>query len=170
LLVRLAQGRFAPRIVSLGSRSDDYVEVLSGVAEGEQVVTAANFLLDAESNLKAALSSMSSAALPAVVAPDSSQAASPQVKTVAVQSKQPPHSVGHLAQGVLDAINADGTVSISHEAIASLGWPAMTMDFALANAALVQAVPIGSRITFELVERKPDDWVITKLQVQRGGH
>ena len=170
VLVRLAQGRFAPRIVSLGSRSDDYVEVLSGVAEGEQVVTAANFLLDAESNLKAALSGMSSAALPAVVAPGSSQAASPQVKTVAVQSKQPPHSVGHLAQGVLDAINADGTVSISHEAIASLGWPAMTMDFALANAALVQAVPVASRITFELVERKPDDWVITKLQVQHEGH
>ncbi len=59
VLVRLAEGRFEPRTVSLGQRSNDYIEVLNGIAEGEQVVTAANFLIDAESNLKAALSGMS---------------------------------------------------------------------------------------------------------------
>ena len=51
-MVRLAEGRFEPRNVTLGSRSDDYVEVLSGVAAGEQVVTSANFLLDSESRMK----------------------------------------------------------------------------------------------------------------------
>ncbi len=60
VLVRLAEGRFEPRAVTLGSRSDDYVEVLAGVAEGEAVVTSANFLIDAESNLKAALGGMNS--------------------------------------------------------------------------------------------------------------
>ena len=55
VLVQLAEGRFEPRTVKLGNRSDDYVEVLNGVANGEQVVVAANFLIDAESNLKAAL-------------------------------------------------------------------------------------------------------------------
>jgi Cu(I)/Ag(I) efflux system membrane fusion protein len=58
VLVQLAQGRFEPRTVKLGSRSENYVEVLDGIAEGEQVVTSANFLIDAESNLKAALSGM----------------------------------------------------------------------------------------------------------------
>jgi Cu(I)/Ag(I) efflux system membrane fusion protein len=58
VLVQLAQGRFEPREVKLGLRSDNYVEVLDGIAEGEQVVTSANFLIDAESNLKAALSGM----------------------------------------------------------------------------------------------------------------
>jgi Cu(I)/Ag(I) efflux system membrane fusion protein len=48
-------GRFEPREVKLGVRSGDYVEVLEGVKEGEPVVVAANFLIDAESNLKAAL-------------------------------------------------------------------------------------------------------------------
>ena len=57
-LVRLAEGRFEPRTVKLGLRSENYVEVLEGIAEGEQVVTSANFLIDAESNLKAALSGM----------------------------------------------------------------------------------------------------------------
>jgi Cu(I)/Ag(I) efflux system membrane fusion protein len=60
VLVQLAQGRFEPRIVRLGSRSENYVEVLEGINEGEQVVTSANFLIDAESNLKAALSGMDS--------------------------------------------------------------------------------------------------------------
>jgi len=56
--------------------------------------------------------------------------------------------------------------SITHEAIKTLGWPGMTMDFPLANSALAAGIPPGSAITFELVERKPDDWVITKLQAQ----
>lgn len=58
VLVRLAQGRFEPREVRLGKRSENHVEVLEGIVAGEQVVTAANFLIDAESNLKAALSGM----------------------------------------------------------------------------------------------------------------
>jgi RND family efflux transporter MFP subunit len=48
-------GRFEPREVRLGARSDNYLQVLSGLQEGESVVTSANFLIDAESNLKAAI-------------------------------------------------------------------------------------------------------------------
>ncbi|MBI3901655.1 MAG: efflux RND transporter periplasmic adaptor subunit [Nitrosomonadales bacterium] len=64
VLVQVADGRFAPRAVKLGQRADDQVEVLGGLGEGEQVVTRANFLLDAESNLKSALSGMAAAAQP----------------------------------------------------------------------------------------------------------
>jgi Cu(I)/Ag(I) efflux system membrane fusion protein len=72
--------------------------------------------------------------------------------------------------GTLDSINTDGTVSITHEAIKSLGWPGMTMDFALSNSSLVDGIQPGSKITFELVERKPDEWVITKIQARHEGH
>ena len=58
VLVQLAEGRFEPRTVKLGLRGENYVEVLEGIVEGEQVVTSANFLIDAESNLKAVLSGM----------------------------------------------------------------------------------------------------------------
>jgi Cu(I)/Ag(I) efflux system membrane fusion protein len=54
-LVQVAAGRFEPRELKLGRRDGQFVEVLAGVAEGEAVVTRANFLLDAESNLRAAL-------------------------------------------------------------------------------------------------------------------
>ena len=55
------QGRFEPRDVVLGHRGDGYVEVREGVTEGEPVVVSANFLIDAESNLKAALKGFSEA-------------------------------------------------------------------------------------------------------------
>jgi Cu(I)/Ag(I) efflux system membrane fusion protein len=56
VLIDRGQGRFEPRAVKLGDRADGYVEVIEGVREGEPVVVSANFLIDAESNLKAALS------------------------------------------------------------------------------------------------------------------
>ena len=41
--------------MKLGRRGGGYIEVRDGLAEGDAVVTSANFLIDAESNLKAAL-------------------------------------------------------------------------------------------------------------------
>jgi len=52
---------FEPREVKLGLKADDYYEVLAGVKEGEQVVTSAQFLIDSESRLKAALKGLSQA-------------------------------------------------------------------------------------------------------------
>ena len=61
VLVDKGQGRFEPREVKLGHRGDGYVEVHDGIVEGEPVVVSANFLIDAESNLKAALKGFSGA-------------------------------------------------------------------------------------------------------------
>lgn len=52
------EGRFEPREVKLGQRGDGRVAISEGVAEGDRVVVSANFLIDAESNLKAALSGL----------------------------------------------------------------------------------------------------------------
>ena len=56
-----ADGRFEPREVRVGARSANYLQVLSGLREGEQVVTSANFLIDAESNLRAAVAGFGAA-------------------------------------------------------------------------------------------------------------
>ncbi|MEW6122028.1 MAG: efflux RND transporter periplasmic adaptor subunit [Pseudomonadota bacterium] len=49
------EGRFEPRAVKIGLRGEGFTEIRDGLAEGDRVVVAANFLIDAESNLKAAL-------------------------------------------------------------------------------------------------------------------
>ena len=59
VLVSRGEGRFEPRAVKLGRRGEGYREVLGGIREGEEVVTTATFLIDAESNLRAALKTFS---------------------------------------------------------------------------------------------------------------
>jgi len=141
VIVQLGEGRFEPRTVKLGQRGGDFVEVLDGVKEGELVVSAANFLIDAESNLKAALGGMQKA-----------EAAKPA-------------TVGHKAEGTLNTIDGS-SVSVSHGPVPSLNWPPMKMDFVLANPALVAGVKPGTVVTIEFVERQPGEWVITALQPQ----
>lgn len=138
VIVQKAEGSFEPRDVKLGARGDDYVEVKEGVKVGEQVVVSANFLIDSESNLKAALGGMGG-----------------------MQEKP---SVSHQAVGTLDSIEANGTVMVTHEPVTSLNWPKMTMEFVPANAALVDKLKPGTAIRFEFVERKPGEWVITKIE------
>ena len=143
VLVQLDEGRFAPREVRLGARSDSHVEVIEGVQDGEAVVVAANFLIDAESNLKAALGGFG-----------------PAVPANAVGQKR----VSHTAQGKVTDVDAKaGTVSLEHGPVESLKWPSMTMEFKLANEALLKDLKPGARIDFEFVERGQGEWVITRV-------
>jgi Cu(I)/Ag(I) efflux system membrane fusion protein len=55
VVVALGEGRFAPRRVVVGPESGDRVVIRAGLAEGEQVVVAGQFLLDSEANLRAGM-------------------------------------------------------------------------------------------------------------------
>lgn len=55
VLMARGEGRFEPRAVKIGRKGDGYAEILDGVSEGDRVVVNGNFLIDAESNLQAAL-------------------------------------------------------------------------------------------------------------------
>jgi membrane fusion protein, copper/silver efflux system len=55
VFVERAAGRYQPRRVTVGRRGDGTAEVTSGIAAGEMVVVAANFLIDSESNMRSAL-------------------------------------------------------------------------------------------------------------------
>jgi Cu(I)/Ag(I) efflux system membrane fusion protein len=60
VFVARGEGRFEPREVQLGDSDGSNVEVVSGLAAGDRVVTRANFLVDSESRLRASLAQMSS--------------------------------------------------------------------------------------------------------------
>ena len=152
VLVQVGEGRFEPREVRLGDRDAHYVEVLDGVGDGEPVVVAANFLIDAESNLKAAIGSMGGQGSPTAAA------------TIPRAS-----GAGHQAEGTLDGLDPEtGMVSINHGPVASLQWPAMTMEFKAANATLLKGLKPGAAVAFEFVERQPGEWVITRIQPTTG--
>ncbi len=58
VFVDRGQGHFESRHIQIGAKVQGYYEVLSGLREGEKVVTSANFLIDSESQLKAATGAM----------------------------------------------------------------------------------------------------------------
>jgi len=58
VIVDLGDGRFEPKEVKLGRRGSGYVEVLEGVQVGDSVVVDGNFLIDAESNIRAAIKAL----------------------------------------------------------------------------------------------------------------
>ncbi|MBE7415511.1 MAG: efflux RND transporter periplasmic adaptor subunit [Deltaproteobacteria bacterium] len=59
VIVDRRDGTFEPREVKTGGKADGWFQVLQGVSEGEWVVTQANFLIDSESRLKAAIAGLS---------------------------------------------------------------------------------------------------------------
>jgi len=147
VLLQLGAGLYEPREVKLGARSDTYVEILDGVKAGDLVVVAANFLIDAESNLKAAVGGFAGAA--PVPAPSNAKG----------------KAVSHEAVGSVDSVDAKAlTVNLNHGPIASLKWPAMTMEFKVANEALLEGLKPGVKVTAEFIERQPGEWVITSIK------
>jgi Cu(I)/Ag(I) efflux system membrane fusion protein len=155
VLVQAGEGRFEAREVRLGARGGHYVEVLDGVEDGEQVVVAANFLIDAESNLKAAIGGMDGRSGPGSASGE--------------QGTSRAGGVGHTAEGTVDDVDTrSGTLSISHGPVKSLQWPAMAMEFAVANPALLEGIRPGTAVAFEFVERQPGEWVITGMRPRAG--
>jgi Cu(I)/Ag(I) efflux system membrane fusion protein len=136
VLVQRGEGLFEPRNVKLGMRAEGYVEVLDGVAAGDPVVVRANFLIDAESNLKAALSTFGTAA--------SGQT--------------------HRGQGKVSAVDAKaGTLELEHGPIATLKWPAMSMEFKVRDKAQLAGLAKGQTVDFELSEQAAGEYVIERI-------
>jgi Cu(I)/Ag(I) efflux system protein CusF len=66
--------------------------------------------------------------------------------------------------GVVKAIDAArGTITLQHEAIASIHWPAMTMPFKLASPELLKHVKIGDKVQFTL---RPDGMASTVTSIE----
>lgn len=152
VLLSHGEGRFEPREVKLGARSDSHVEVLEGVKAGDSVVSSANFLIDAESNLKAAVGGFGDAGKAATT-------------PTAVASAPASRTAVHQADGTVDSVDLkDGSITLSHGPVASLKWPAMTMEFKAANASLLKDLKPGAKVVVEFVERAQGEWVITSVK------
>jgi membrane fusion protein, copper/silver efflux system len=139
VLVAEGEGRFRPQAVELGLRGREQVEILDGLKAGERVVVSANFLIDAESNLKAALANFGAGD------PDDG---APRYAT----------------SGTFESAVDDGAVMLSHEPIPELQWPAMTMEFGLADPALVEGLERGAPIRFEFEDRGNGEFVVVSVE------
>lgn len=126
-LVMLAEGdgRYRPQEITLGREADGRLEVLSGLEEGQAVVTSGQFLIDSEASLQG------------VMAGKEEQDLAPGL---------------HESHGVIRALDAR-QVTLEHGPFESLNMPGMTMPFPLASPAVAAGlkpgdhVRIGARLT-----------------------
>ncbi|MDE2367075.1 MAG: copper-binding protein, partial [Betaproteobacteria bacterium] len=70
------------------------------------------------------------------------------------------HGVGKIEE--MDWAHA--TVTIAHDPIASLDWPAMTMDFRAKDPALLRSLKPGQKVDFEIIEEAAGEYVIVRIQ------
>ena len=70
----------------------------------------------------------------------------------------------HQATGVVKKVDAKaGTVTLAHDPVKSLKWPAMTMGFQVKDKALLEKLQAGKKVDFEFVQQGRDN-VITSVR------
>ena len=70
----------------------------------------------------------------------------------------------HQATGVVKKVDAKaGTVTLAHDPVKSLNWPAMTMGFQVKDKALLEKLQAGKKVQFEFVQQGKD-YVITGVK------
>jgi Cu(I)/Ag(I) efflux system membrane fusion protein len=162
VLVAQDEGRYGAREVRLGMHADDHVEVLEGLAAGEAVVVSANFLIDAESNLKAALHGFGEH--PASPHGGNERPGEGE-QSGSGDSVAASGAASHRGEGSIEAMDwARSMVTLSHGPIASLGWPPMTMDFHARDPALLRSLKPGQKVGFEIAEKSAGEYIIVHIQ------
>jgi len=70
----------------------------------------------------------------------------------------------HKATGIVKSVDAkNSTVTLAHEPVASMKWPAMTMAFKADDPKLVQGLARGQKVNFEFTQRGKD-YVLTAIK------
>lgn len=74
----------------------------------------------------------------------------------------------HMTKGTIQSVDREaGTVKIAHEAVPTLNWPAMTMDFKVSNKEELAALKEGDRVEFQFAEESAGRYAITAISPQR---
>ncbi len=141
--VVLAQGDglFKSVEVALGRSSGEFFEVLSGLTEGETIVTSAQFLIDSESSKTSDFKRM-----------DSESTSADDILSATVD-------------GVINAINkSDGVVNISRGPIEKWNRGPMTMDFLIENIDLLEDISVNDKVRFTFEIREGEFIIVSSFK------
>jgi membrane fusion protein, copper/silver efflux system len=146
VVVEQADGQFEPVEIEAGAEANGQTEVRKGLQAGQKVVASGQFLIDSEASLKGQEARM--AGPPQLAAPVPAPAAA-AIRT-------------HHGVGKVEHIGKD-EITISHEPIPSLRWPAMTMGFKPPPTGLPRDIRVGSSVSFDI--RANDDGGYAIVQI-----
>jgi Cu(I)/Ag(I) efflux system membrane fusion protein len=127
VMLALDKGRYRPAEVQTGRESGGDTEILAGLSEGEKIVASGQFLIDSEASLSGVEARPIGGAAPA---------ARPAATTALYET------VGKIEQ-----ITAT-SITLSHEPVPAISWPAMTMTFQLPDPKVAHGLKTGDRVRF----------------------
>jgi len=153
VILSLGGGRFRPAEVIAGMESGDRVAIRAGLKEGEEVVTSGQFLIDSEASANSALTRL--------LDPDEKARLLPVKMTEKPMAMPKADSEpGVSGMGTITAMKDARKVTLQHEAIDALGWPAMTMDFDVADDVDLSGFKVGDQLHFTLKRGENGRYVI----------
>src|SRR3546814_3080894 len=122
VMLALGKGRYRPAEVQVGRESGDATEIVAGLDEGEKIVASGQFLIDSEASLSGV-----------------------EARPIGVSSATPGKSASTLYEttGKIEQTTAQ-SVTLSHEPVPALDWPAMTMTLEPAKPTLARAIKPGA--------------------------
>lgn len=134
-------GAFLPAQVETGRETGDWSQILAGLRPGEEVVASGQFLIDSEASISGVMNRLNRAAALRPAAPA-------------------------LASGVIRSMNPQrGQVTIAHQPIPALSWPAMTMTFAVRNPAMLRGLRQGDRVDFAVLPNPQEgNFVLERIE------
>lgn len=138
VVLALGGGRFKSIAVSTGRRTQEYTEITSGLNEGDSIVISAQFLLDSESSKTSDFKRLHHGEQ--IINRQNTPAI---IKSINIQQHQ---------------------LTLQHEAIAAWGWPAMTMDFVVADDINVGAFVASQAVVVEITQNSNNHYVITHIR------
>jgi Cu(I)/Ag(I) efflux system membrane fusion protein len=145
VLVANGDGGFTPTVVTLGAQSGQQTVVRDGLQAGQSVVVSGQFLIDSEASLAGALDRLGNTG---------------NKDRMDMNAMDMDTKAGTKADDTATPIEGRGRVedisptqiTLSHEPIPALGWPAMTMAFDLADPASADDLKVGDTVTFTVRE------------------
>ncbi|WP_186130992.1 efflux RND transporter periplasmic adaptor subunit [Burkholderia gladioli] len=158
VIVRDADGKLRPATVSVGRDLGDFTEVLDGLGEGETVVASGQFLIDSEASLKSVLPRLEHDAAsreaggaarngPGTM-DASSRAATSSMSSMPASPASAADAAGlYETTGRIEHIDAQG-ITLSHQPVPALGWPAMTMSFEKPSPGAFADAKVGQTVRF----------------------
>ena len=159
VILSLGAGQFKPQVVQTGVSSGSRIEIVGGLVEGDVVVTSGQFLLDSEANGEQAFARLMLAETGV------SQTESGMDMTVLSISEMDEAEV-YSTNGEITQIVSGETVTISHEAVTPLDWPAMVMGFRLPPDLDMSEFAVNDNVTFEFTAMPSGMYRITNIRLR----
>lgn len=150
VVLALGDGKFKSITVDVGRIGYRQVEILNGLNEGEDIVTSAQFLIDSESSKTSDFKRINQR--------------KQQNELESKEDDNDSRSVWVSAQ-IKSLVSDQRMVTLKHEPIPDWQWPAMTMDFIVAESVDIDALKDGMLLQAQITEDKKGHYLLTEVNI-----